>query len=297
MFLTLIQLMILLVSIMLSVAFFSLFERKMLALIQFRKGPNKVGLNGVMQPISDALKLIMKFNSSPLDSLNWIYFFMPSLFFTISLLIWMVIPILKGSIYFMQSSLLFIVLCMSVSIYMVIFLGWFSNSKYSMIGSIRSVVQTISYEIILSFLILLLIIMSMSIDIMSLIFMQDEAWLVMPLLCFLPFFFISLLAELNRTPFDVTEGESELVSGYCVEYGGILYTLIFLSENSSVMFMSIMLSFITGYNFIMLLMIISLMVWIRGSLPRIRFDMIMSLCWVKMLPLLLCFLLLLVMII
>nr|YP_004842317.1 NADH dehydrogenase subunit 1 [Anaticola crassicornis]AEM23857.1 NADH dehydrogenase subunit 1 [Anaticola crassicornis] len=272
------------VMILLSVAFFSLFERKMMGLIQMRKGPGKVLILGLFQPMADAMKLIAKNNSSPISSPPMIYWLIPMKFMMISLLYWMPLPV-KGSWLYMQSSALFIMFSMSLSVYMIIFIGWFSNSKYSLIGGMRSVIQTISYEIVLSFGLFCMCLMCCSINLMDIVKFQQLVWLMLPLMPMLLPLLISVLAETNRTPFDLTEGESELVSGFCVEYGGLSYTLIFLSENASMLFMAVMVSiFMSNSSQMMIMLMIILFVWIRATLPRIRFDSLMQMCWVFILP-------------
>nr|YP_004842330.1 NADH dehydrogenase subunit 1 [Ibidoecus bisignatus]AEM23870.1 NADH dehydrogenase subunit 1 [Ibidoecus bisignatus]UTT72613.1 NADH dehydrogenase subunit 1 [Ibidoecus bisignatus] len=279
------QFLLIIVGLLLSVAFFSLFERKMLSVIQFRKGPNKVGLMGFFQPFSDAIKLLFKSNEMPNLS-NMFYYFAPMVFFILSILIWISIPS-KWNLFNFSSSFIFVMFLYGIPIYSMIFMSWISNSKYSKIGSIRSVAQSISYEIILSSCLLFLMMMVYSSSMNLLYFYQSYVWLLYP--CFPIFFimFISILAESNRSPFDLTEGESELVSGIFVELGGVWYILIFLGENLYLLFSSFLMSFsMLGNSLIVLKFVIitMLMVWIRGTVPRIRYDKMMDLCWISMMP-------------
>nr|UTN43069.1 NADH dehydrogenase subunit 1 [Halipeurus diversus] len=289
-FFTLLQMLILIVMVMTSVAFFSLFERKMMSLIQLRKGPNKVSFYGILQPISDAIKLMTKEDSSPDNSSKIVYSISPVLFMLISLLIWLTIPT-SWNIFYIDSSILLIILCFSLSVYGLIALGWFSNSKYAMLGSMRSISQSISYEIVLSFSIFSFMIYCMTLNLKNVSGMQEYIWNVLPFMSVSIITMISMLAEGNRSPFDLSEGESELVSGYCVEYGCTSYTLIFLSENVYLMYMSFVFSSLfLGINFMFMkisLMVV-LFVWIRATMPRMRFDKIMMLCWLVLMPIILC---------
>nr|WAN81386.1 NADH dehydrogenase subunit 1 [Anaticola crassicornis] len=289
------QILSIIMMILLSVAFFSLFERKMMGFMQIRKGPSKVLVLGLFQPMADAMKLIAKNNSSPISSPPMIYWLIPMKFLVISLLYWMPLPV-KGGWLYVQSSALLVMFCMSLSVYMIIFIGWFSNSKYSLIGGVRSVIQTISYEIVLSFALYCLCLISCSVNIMDIMKYQQMVWFMLPLMPIILPLLISVLAETNRTPFDLTEGESELVSGFCVEYGGLSYTLIFLSENASVLFMAVMVSmFMSNSSMMMILLMVFLFVWIRATLPRIRFDTLMHMCWMFILPFIMTLLMMIVM--
>nr|UTT72526.1 NADH dehydrogenase subunit 1 [Trichophilopterus babakotophilus] len=281
--------------IFMAVAFFSLFERKVLGLMQYRLGPNKVSLGGILQPFADAEKLISKVESSPMKSSKKMYFFAPLLFFSLSLSIWTLYPYVFG-MYQISSSMLLLFFFFSVSIYGVILTGWFSNSKYAILGCIRAIAQTISYETIMMFSFYIFIIMIGTLSIKKVLFFQEKFWLIFSLLPISLFIFFSFLAETNRSPFDLAEGESELVSGYSVEYGGMSYTFLFLSENLSIIFMScIFCVFFLGKSnfffsiFMKNIFMIFMFVWIRASIPRIRFDNIMYLCWTVMMPLLLSF--------
>nr|AYC65877.1 NADH dehydrogenase subunit 1 [Falcolipeurus quadripustulatus] len=266
------QMFVLVLLVLISVAFFSLFERKLLSYVQYRKGPNKVSLVGVLQPLADALKLLTKSNFPPNQSSKIMYSLSPLLFMGMSLMFWVLYysPLLE----FVHSGFLMVLFCFSISVYGVIFLGWFSNSKYATLGFIRSISQSISYEIVLSFGLLLMVSFPLS----------------------MVFFvvFIALLAEGGRSPFDLPEGESEIVSGYSIEYGGMNYCLVFLSENLVLMFMSFFIYLVFFWGSLSLLKIsciLFLIVLIRGTLPRMRFDKIMMMCWLSLMPLIIGFML------
>nr|UTT72622.1 NADH dehydrogenase subunit 1 [Megaginus tataupensis] len=278
------QLLSLFVFVLLGVAFFSLFERKEMGLIQFRKGPNKVGVVGILQPFADAMKLLSKSEISPSSSSRFLYFLSPLVFFLSSSLFWLACPVWWG-IFFFSLSCLFILLMFSVSVYGLVLSGWFSNSKFSALGCVRAFVQSISYEVGLTLVVIFLCIFHCCGSFMSFLEIQEE---VNIFLLFWPFsliLFIILLAELNRSPFDLSEGESELVSGYSVEYGGLSYTILFLSENMAILWSSVMLSLLFSYSLLWLFLF--LFVWIRATVPRIRLDLMLDQFWLIILPILL----------
>nr|YP_009182739.1 NADH dehydrogenase subunit 1 [Heteropterus morpheus]AHH34390.1 NADH dehydrogenase subunit 1 [Heteropterus morpheus] len=292
----LIGLMILIIGVMISVAFLTLLERKVLSYIQIRKGPNKVGYMGLLQPFSDAIKLFFK-EQIYLSYSNYLcYYFSPILGFTLSLMIWMLIPYYFNMISF-NLGILFFLCCSSLSVYFIMIAGWSSNSNYSMLGSLRAVAQTISYEVSLSLILLSCVVMIMNFNLLKFSEYQMLIWfffLMFPLsLCFMS----SSLAETNRTPFDFAEGESELVSGFNIEYSSGGFALIFLAEYSSILFMSLMFSliYLGGYNlnfffYLKMVFISFLFIWVRGTLPRYRYDKLMYLSWKVYLPLSLNFL-------
>nr|UYO79200.1 NADH dehydrogenase subunit 1 [Arctopsyche sp. XG-2022] len=276
---------VLIIGVLISVAFLTLLERKVLGYIQFRKGPNKLGLMGLLQPFSDAVKLFSKEFFIPKSSNYLIYLFSPIFSLFISLLIWLILPFYMGNIFF-YLGFIFVLCCLSVGVYLIMMSGWSSNSNYSMIGSLRAIAQTISYEVSLIIMMLSLIILIYDFNLMNLKIYQTSSWFILILFPLSLIFFSSLLAECNRTPFDFAEGESELVSGFNVEYGGSEFALIFLSEYSSILFMSSLFSMmflgsdLDSFEFYLKLMMISfLFVWVRGTLPRYRYDKLMYLTW------------------
>nr|WHN78857.1 NADH dehydrogenase subunit 1 [Charaxes kahruba] len=285
-----IGLLILLVGVLVGVAFLVLLERKVLGYIQIRKGPNKVGLMGLLQPFSDAIKLFSK-EQVYLNYSNYIfYYFSPVLSFMLSLMSWMLMPYYFNMVMF-NFGILFFLCCMSLGVYTVMIAGWSSNSNYSLLGGLRGVAQTISYEVSLALIMLSSIMLIMDFNLVKFMNYQEMIWflvMMMPLsLCFLS----SLMAETNRTPFDFAEGESELVSGFNTEYSSGGFALIFLAEYSSILFMSLLfvIMYLGGYSlsviFYFKVMLISfLFIWIRGTLPRYRYDKLMYLCWKSYLP-------------
>nr|ATD86272.1 NADH dehydrogenase subunit 1 [Euproctis cryptosticta] len=296
-FLVLIGLIIMILGVLIGGAFLILLERKVLGYIQIRKGPNKLGLMGVMQPFSDAVKLFTKEVVYPNNSNYIIYYFSPIVAFTLSLFLWMVIPYYFNLISF-NLGFMFVLSCMSLGVYSVMVAGWSSNSSYSLLGGLRAVAQTISYEVSLAMILLSSIIMVMDLNLFMFFLYQYYVWfifLMFPLsLCWLS----SMLAETNRTPFDFAEGESELVSGFNIEYSSGGFALIFLAEYSSILFMSLLfvIVYMGGYNlnlffYFKLLFISFLFIWVRGTLPRYRYDKLMYLAWKSYLPISLNFLL------
>nr|UTN43162.1 NADH dehydrogenase subunit 1 [Pessoaiella absita] len=281
-----IQLTLLIILVLFSVAFFSLFERKLLSLTQSRKGPNKVSVWGVMQPVVDALKLIFKAESPPHSSIKFVYFLSPIFLFFLSSIFWLLYPVAWGMISY-QESLLIIMIFYSLSVYGILLSGWFSNSKYATLGCGRALAQSISYEIGLTTLIIGLCLMFSSSSLMNFVFFQKKmVYLFFSLFPFFIMFILSFLAEMNRSPFDLAEGESELVSGYSVEYGGLSYTLIFLGENMALLWGSVFLS-ILFLSVWFCWVFVFFFVWIRASVPRIRFDKMMMMFWFNLLPLIL----------
>nr|YP_009710432.1 NADH dehydrogenase subunit 1 [Baltia butleri]QFZ96379.1 NADH dehydrogenase subunit 1 [Baltia butleri] len=283
-------LLILFIGVLVGVAFLTLLERKVLGYIQIRKGPNKLGFMGILQPFFDGIKLFSK-EQVYLNYFNYIYYYyFPVIGFFLSLIIWMLIPY-SFNIMMFNLGILFFFCCTSMGVYILLMAGWSSNSNYSMLGGLRAVAQTISYEVSLALILGSSLILIMDFNMLSLKIYQNNIWflfLMMPLsLCM----FSSMLAETNRTPFDFAEGESELVSGFNIEYSSGGFALIFLAEYSSILFMSMMfvLLYMGGYSlglefYFKLSLISFLFVWVRGTLPRYRYDKLMYLCWKVYLP-------------
>nr|YP_009692138.1 NADH dehydrogenase subunit 1 [Tricentrus brunneus]QEG98471.1 NADH dehydrogenase subunit 1 [Tricentrus brunneus] len=281
----------LLIMILVSVGFFTLLERKVLSYIQYRKGPNKMGYLGLFQPFSDGLKLFSKEFTWPLNSNLLIYYLCPLFSLIQSLFIWLIYPFMFNCINF-NYGLLFFLVCSSLGIYGLMICGWSSNSVYSMLGCIRSISQAVSYEVSLSLILLCYFLLIGGYNFLVLSLFQFNCW----------FFFISLplffcwlsccMAETNRSPFDFSEGESELVSGFNVEYSSGGFAFLFIAEYSSIILMSLItcMIFFGGnfYNFLFYMKLIFLcfcFIWIRSCLPRYRYDSLMYLAWKCYLPL------------
>nr|YP_007627056.1 NADH dehydrogenase subunit 1 [Pyrgacris descampsi]AGC22347.1 NADH dehydrogenase subunit 1 [Pyrgacris descampsi] len=287
---------LLVICVLISVAFLTLLERSVLGYIQIRSGPNKVGFIGMPQPFSDAIKLVCKEQPIPILSNYLLYYFSPVLSLMIALLVWLIFPYMTHMCSF-SYGFLFFLCCTSLSVYTIMIAGWSSNSNYSLLGSMRSVAQTISYEVSLALILLSSIMLIGSFNIMGFLYYQLYSWFIVFSLPLFLSCFASCLAETNRTPFDFAEGESELVSGFNIEYGAGGFTLIFLAEYTSIIFMSMLLTLVfLGGDFYSLLFFIKLalvsfiFVWVRGTLPRFRYDKLMYLAWSSFLPLSLNFL-------
>nr|YP_009379705.1 NADH dehydrogenase subunit 1 [Protegira songi]ARQ82102.1 NADH dehydrogenase subunit 1 [Protegira songi] len=296
-YMIMVGLLILIIGVLVGVAYLTLLERKVLGYIQIRKGPNKVGFMGILQPFSDAIKLFTKEQTYPNFSNYLCYYFSPVVSFILSLMIWLLIPYYFNLISF-NLGILFFLCVTSLGVYTVMIAGWSSNSNYALLGGLRAVAQTISYEVSLALILMSSMIMIMDFNLMKFFFYQEFVWFILlmfPLsLCWMS----SSLAETNRTPFDFAEGESELVSGFNVEYSSGGFALIFLAEYSSILFMSMLfvLMYLGGFNlsimfYLKLSFISFLFIWVRGTLPRYRYDKLMYLAWKSYLPISLNFLL------
>lgn len=300
--LILIKILIIVVPLLISVAYFTLAERKILGAIQRRKGPNVVGIYGLLQPLSDGFKLLMKETIIPSSSNNVIFIISPILTFSLSLMGWLVIPFSKYSFLAeLNVGILYILSISSLGVYGIILSGWSSNSKYAFLGALRSTAQMISYEVSIGFIILTVIICCGSYNLQEIVNFQRHIWFVVPFLPLSLMFFVSALAETNRHPFDLPEAEAELVSGYNVEYSAMGFALFSLGEYSNMLLMcslnSILffggweapfkaLTFIPGGIFfsMKICFFIFLFVWARAALPRYRYDQLMSLGWKVFLP-------------
>nr|AND96628.1 NADH deshydrogenase subunit 1 [Euoniticellus intermedius] len=288
--LCMLSMLLVIITVLIGLAFLTLLERKVLGYIQIRKGPNKVGYTGILQPFSDAIKLFTKEQTYPLMSNIMIYYMSPIFSLFLSLMMWLCMPFLTYLFNF-NLGVLFFLCCSSLSVYTIMMAGWSSNSNYSMLGGLRAVAQTISYEVSLFLILLSFLFLVSSLNLVMFMKYQDYSWFIF--LCFplCLMWVISSLAETNRTPFDFAEGESELVSGFNVEYSSGSFALIFLAEYSSILFMSMLCcvlflgaNFDSIFFFCKLVFMAFLWVWVRGTLPRYRYDKLMYLCWKGFLP-------------
>nr|YP_007476186.1 NADH dehydrogenase subunit 1 [Ministeria vibrans]AGE93687.1 NADH dehydrogenase subunit 1 [Ministeria vibrans] len=312
--LKIIEIILIIIPILLSMAFLTLKERKVLANIQRRSGPNIVGIYGILQPFSDAIKLFLKETVIPSHANKIIYLITPIITLSLALISWSVIPfnnnIIIGDI---NLGLLYLLGISSLSVYGVLGSGWGSNSKYAFLGGLRSTAQMISYEVSMGLLLLSVLIWTGSYNLSVIVITQEEGWNLIGLLPTSILFLISILAETNRSPFDLPEGESELVSGFNVEYSSMTFALFFLGEYVHIILMSIIftiiflggwtnvitdkywniigledldLGWLKSFNMsIKTSLIIYWFIWVRGSYPRFRYDQLMGLVWKNILPL------------
>jgi len=281
---------------LLAIAFYTLIERKFLGYFQLRKGPNKVGLIGLPQPFADAIKLFTKEQVKPTIINQSPFIIAPVLGLILTLLLWAIFPHINPTIFLSFGALYF--LCVSrINVYSTFIAGWSSNSKYALLGAIRGVAQTISYEVRISLILIRALLLNNQID-MSAISIDAISWIMLILRPLAIIWFITNLAETNRTPFDFAEGESELVSGFNVEYRSGIFALIFIAEYANILIISLLsVVFFTGIlipnislliNFYLILktvIVATLYIWIRATIPRIRYDFLIQLTWKRFLPL------------
>lgn len=281
---------ILVICVLVRVAFLTLLERKVLGYIQIRKGPNKVGLIGIPQPFCDAIKLFTKEQTYPLLSNYISYYFSPIFSLFISLIVWLCIPLFV-KLFSFNLGILFFLCCTRLGVYAVIVAGWSSNSNYALLGGLRAVAQTISYEVRMALVLLSFVFLIGSYNILDFFYYQSYIWFVVIIFPVRLVWFCICLAETNRTPFDFAEGESELVSGFNIEYRSGGFALIFIAEYARILFISILFCVIFFgcdlFNLVFYLKLVFIsfvFIWVRGTLPRFRYDKLIYLAWKCFLP-------------
>jgi len=308
-----IDVLVVILPVLLAVAFMTIIERKQLAAMQRRVGPNTVGYYGILQPFADALKLILKETVIPSQSNKVLFYLAPVSTLIFSLLGWGIIPFGQGlTLFDFSMGLLYTLALSSLGIYGILFAGWSANSKYAFLGSLRSTAAMISYELILSSAVLIIILLTGSFNFTTIIESQQAVWFILPLLPVFIFYFISILAETSRTPFDLQEAESELVAGFFTEHSSIIFVFFFLAEYSSIVLFSCITAilFFGGYSMPEIFVNESILsiesiilglktclfcfmfVWFRATLPRLRYDQLISLCWLNLLPVCVAFIIL-----
>lgn len=305
----LVKILIVVVPLILGVAYLTFFERKIIAAMQLRVGPNLVGPFGLLQPIADGVKLLHKENIIPSSSNKFLFMLAPVVTFSLSLSAWAVIPFSKDFVIAdINVGILYLFAISSLGVYGIIIAGWASNSKYAFLGAMRSAAQMVSYEVAIGVAIISVLLCTGSLNLNTIVESQRHMWYALPLFPMFVVFFISALAETNRSPFDLPEAEAELVAGYNVEYSSIAFALFFLGEYANMILMSAMVSilFLGGWlppvdhwllhmvpGFIWLILKISIclfvFIWARATLPRFRYDQLMRLGWKVFLPLTLIF--------
>nr|ACU45871.1 NADH dehydrogenase subunit 1 [Phrynosoma blainvillii] len=284
------------IPILIAVAFLTLLERKMLGYMQLRKGPNIVGPYGLLQPIADGVKLFIKEPVRPSSSSPTLFILTPTLALFIAMFIWTPMP-MPQPLTDLNLGLLFMLALSSTAVYSILWSGWASNSKYALIGALRAVAQTISYEVTLGIILLAIVILTGGFSLKTMLATQEQTWLLYSSWPLMMMWYVSTLAETNRAPFDLTEGESELVSGFNVEYAGGPFALFFLAEYANIMMMNTLscILFLSpgqttqpemfSTNLMLKTMLLTIgFLWIRASYPRFRYDQLMHLLWKQFLP-------------
>ncbi len=302
--LTFMKALALLVPLLIGVAYLTYAERKVLAAMQLRKGPNVVGPFGLLQPFADALKMIMKETIIPSGSNRLLFLLAPMLTFGLAMLAWAVIPVNDGwAIADINVGILYLFAISSLGVYGIIIAGWASNSKYAFLGAMRSAAQMVSYEVSMGFVLVSVLLCVGSLNLTDVVRAQSTVWFAIPLFPMFIIFFISALAETNRSPFDLPEGESEIVAGFFVEYSSMSFALFFLGEYANMILMSAMttilflggwlapfgiepFTWVPGPIWFILKICACLFVflWVRATFPRYRYDQLMRLGWKVFLP-------------
>jgi NADH-quinone oxidoreductase subunit H len=295
---------VLLVPLLIGVAYLTYAERKVMAAMQMRKGPNVVGPFGLLQPFADALKMLMKETIVPTGANKVLFIMAPMLTFTLAMIAWAVIPVNDGwAIADINVGILYLFAISSLGVYGVIIAGWASNSKYAFLGALRSAAQMVSYEVSMGFVIVTVLLCVGSLNLTEIVRAQQTVWFAIPLFPMFIIFFISTLAETNRAPFDLPEGESELVAGFFVEYSSMSFALFFLGEYANMILMSALTTIlflggwlppidIAPFNWIpgpiwfiaKICLCLFTFVWVRATFPRYRYDQLMRLGWKVFLP-------------
>jgi NADH-quinone oxidoreductase subunit H len=301
---TVAQTLALLVPVLLAVAYLTWAERKVLAAMQLRKGPNVVGVGGLLQPFADALKMLMKETIVPSGANRFLFILAPILTFCLAMIAWAVIPVQDGwAIADINVGILYLFAISSLGVYGIIIAGWASNSKYAFLGALRSAAQMVSYEVSMGFVIVTVLMCVGSLNLTEIVRAQENIWFLIPLFPMFVIFFISTLAETNRAPFDLPEGESELVAGFFVEYSSMSFALFFLGEYANMILMSALttilflggwhppihvepFTWVPGFVWFALKICLCLFVfiWVRATFPRFRYDQLMRLGWKVFLP-------------
>ena len=300
----LLQILVVIGPLLIAVAYLTLAERRVIGFMQLRRGPNVVGPFGMFQPFADALKLMAKETILPAGANKVVFLFAPMLTFILSLVAWAVIPFDEGLVIAdINVGILYLFAVSSLGVYGVIMAGWASNSKYAFLGALRSAAQMVSYEVSMGLVIITVLLCAGSLNLSEIVEAQRGMWFALPLLPMFVVFFISTLAETNRAPFDLPEGESELVAGYFVEYSSMSFALFFLGEYANMILMSAMTTilFLGGWLppvdiaplnllpgpiwFILkICLVLFVFLWVRATTPRYRYDQLMRLGWKIFLP-------------
>ena len=303
-FIIMLKIIALVVPLLVIVAFLTYAERKVIASVQLRKGPNVVGPFGLLQPLADGLKLFSKETIFPTVSNKIVFLLAPMIAFSLSIAAWAVIPISEGWVISnINVGILYLFAVSSLSVYGIIMAGWASNSKYAFMGALRSAAQMVSYEVSIGLVIVTVLVCVGSLNLSEIVYAQKSTWFVFPLFPMFVVFFISALAETNRAPFDLPEDESSLVGGYFTEYSSMLFAMFFLGEYAAMIMMSGMatilflggwlapfnitiLNIIPGFIWFSLKTSLMLFVflWVRATFPRFRYDQLMRIGWKVFLP-------------